>query len=199
MDNVFTTFEVEVKGVAPILLHNGNMANPFNPHVKAMKELQANAKRNKTDEFYFQLAKLEWYAGLYLNSKKEPIIPQDVLIACMVKAGKRQKKGDIVKSCIFVESDMKLIYTGPKDIDAMWEDESFRDQRIVVNPATKSRILRTRPIIHDWGGKFRVSFDHEQVSDSQVNSLLATAGRFCGLGDYRPTYGRFEIASVKPV
>ena len=103
MDNAFTTFEVEVKGVAPMLLHNGNMANPFNPHVKAMKELQANAKRNKTDEFYFQLSKLEWYAGLYLNSKKEPIIPQDVLIACMVKAGKRQRKGDIVKSCIFIE------------------------------------------------------------------------------------------------
>lgn len=197
MDYPITTWNVKIKGVAPLKLHNGDLANPFNHYSRAMKELQAASKRNKTDEFFKQLAELEWYGGLYLNEKKQPILPTDVLTGCLYKAGKRLKKGDLIKTSVFVESDLVLEYNGPKDLAKLWEDKKFVDQCMVVNPATKSRILRTRPVFRDWGGTFKVSFDHEQVQPSQIKQILDIAGRFAGLGDARPIYGRFEVVSCK--
>jgi len=41
MDNPITTWKISIKGVAPLIQHNGDLANPFNPFVRAMKELQA--------------------------------------------------------------------------------------------------------------------------------------------------------------
>lgn len=199
MHNPITTWKVSIKGVAPLIQHNGNLANHFNPFVRAMKELQAASKRNKTDEFYRQMAKLEWNGGLYLNDKEQIILPSDVLQGCVIKAGKRLKKGDVVKTSIYVETDMTVEYNGPKDREQLFEDRRFVHQVMVVNPATRSRVLRTRPIFRDWGGTFQLSFDHEQVQPSQVRQLLDIAGRFAGLGDNRPVYGRFEVTEVKPV
>ena len=198
MDNPITSWKISIKGVAPLIPHNGDLANPFNPYVRAMKELQAASKRNKTDEFYNQMAKLEWNGGLYLNDKEQVIVPSDVLQGCVHKAAKRLKKGDLVRTSVYVESDMLVEYNGPKDREKLFEDRRFVHQVMVVNPATRSRILRTRPIFREWAGSFLLSFDHEQVQPSQVKQILDIAGRFAGLCDNRPQYGRFEVTDVKP-
>jgi len=197
MADTFKTWKVTVEGVAPLILHNGQLANPFYEYTKALKALTTQFKRNKTDEFYTQHAKLEWEGSLYLNDKGQVIIPSDLFQAALVKAGKRQRKGDLVKTGVFVDGDSILKYDGPKDIKALWENSQFRDDRMVV--VNQSRVPRCRPRFNQWGADVVVQFDSEQLQASEMKGLLETAGRYCGVGDHRPTHGRFEVTNIKEV
>ena len=47
-------------GIAPLLMHNGSLANPLNPKVKEMKEI--TSLRKKTDENHLELQRLEFAA-----------------------------------------------------------------------------------------------------------------------------------------
>ena len=197
MADTFKTLQVKIKGVAPIILHNGKLADPTYAFTKALKSLTTQFKRNKTDEFHMQHAALEWRGGLYLNAKDQIIIPSTVLQACLIKAGKRHRQGDLVKVGCFVENDAVLEHTGPKDLDKLYETEAFRDvQMVVVN---KARVPRCRPRFDDWGLSFTLTYDSEQLKQAEIESLLNTAGRYGGRGDHRPQHGRFEVVSIKQV
>lgn len=197
MADTFKTLSVKIKGVSPIILHNGKLADPTYSYTKALKSLTTQFKRNKTDEFYIQHAALEWRGSLYLNAKDQIIVPTDLLLACLIKAGKRQRQGDLVKVGCFVENDAVLEYSGPKELDKLYEVDAFRDVRMVV--VNKARVSRCRPRFDDWGLSFTMTYDSEQLKQSEIEGLLNAAGRYCGLGDNRPMYGRFEVVSVKEV
>lgn len=73
-------------------------------------------------------------------------------------------------------------------------------QRVVV---MRSAITRSRPAFHEgWTCSFTIeSLLPEYMTPKVLRRLLDDAGRFQGLADFRPTYGRFTIVSwkVRPV
>ena len=101
---------VEIKGVAPLLLHNGQLANPLNETVKAMKVY--TGKRKKTDDDFAALAKLQWHGSLYLDAEDQIAIPGENIEAMLIKAAKKVKLGESFKAGIIVDGDFPILFPG---------------------------------------------------------------------------------------
>lgn len=186
---MYKPIEFEISGVAPLLVHNGHLANPTAPIVRAIKEI--SSKRNKTDEDLMELARLEFHGGFYLDENGQPIIPGEMIEAMLVEAAKKNRLGKAFKAGIISDGNWPIIYDGPKDVDAMWADGSFAFQKMVV--VSRAKILRTRPIFNTWSLKFTVHFLPDVVNESQVRQAMEIAGQIIGLGTWRPRYGRFTV------
>ena len=191
---MFRTVNVHVEGIAPLLMHNGRLANPLDPYAKRLKEL--TAKRKKTDADHEAIALAEWEGGLYLNEKHQPIIPGENIEAAIVSAAKKHKLGPLFKASVFSDGCWVLKHDGPKSLEALRDDERFHDMRGVR--VTTSRVMRARPIFRRWELTFGVSYDDDDVNPSQMEQMLQVAGKSVGLGDYRPKFGRFRVVSIKP-
>ena len=187
---MFAEKTYKVVGLAPLLMHNGQMVNPLNPIVKEIKKI--SSKRKKTDDDHAEISRLEFQASLYTNAKSEYIIPAEMIEATLINGAKKRKLGTKFKSAVFVEADGVLTYDGPKK----WE-ERFKDSNCVNISKVRvqqNSVMRTRPQFNSWSTEFTVQYDPELVDESDLDNAVADAGRQCGFGDWRPRYGRFAIA-----
>lgn len=184
----YQTLTYEIRGLCPILLHNGQTADPLNHYAKEIKKI--SSKRNKTDADIEQMMMLEWQAGLYVD-KNVVVIPDTVLLGMITAAAKKIKKGPQAKSGIFVQGNFPLQHDGPKDLKKMWADERFRlTAKVTVN---RNSIMRTRPKFDNWSLEFPVEIDTELINESDLTDILKIGGKQIGIGDWRPRYGRFEV------
>lgn len=184
------TLSIKIQGTAPLLMHNGQMANPLNEWAKKMKEV--SSVRKKTDEHYAEMARIEWLASLYVNDNQKLIIASDVLDAMIVEGAKKSKLGKQFKAGAWVERDalLDIGYSYDKASDLL-NIEQFRDIRgVVVN---MKRVQRTRPIFRKWSAVVDISYDPRLVKKTEIAKAIEDAGTQVGIGDYRPRYGRFEI------
>jgi len=188
---MYQTIDFHVRGVAPLLMHNGRLADPMNPVAKAMKAI--TSKRKKTDEDLIQLANLEFLGGLYVNEQGAPVLPGEVIEGALVNGAKKTKRGKDAKSAIIVDGNFPLIYTGPKTAEGLCSDSHFRYVALVR--IGQVRIMRTRPMFKEWECKFTVHYLEEVFNPQEVLDFVTTAGRVAGFGDGRPRFGRFEIVS----
>jgi len=182
-----------IRGMAPLLMHNGQLADPSNEWSRAVKEI--SGKRKKTDADYEAMARLEWMGSLYLNHKG-PIIPGRVLEGALIGKGgaaRKQRMGKQAAVGLYVVNNFPLEYDGPKDPEALWKDERFRSQELVV--VGQARIMRTRPIFNEWEASVFFEVDTDFVNVDDATMWMSIAGRECGLMDWRPKYGRFEVIS----
>lgn len=177
-----------LKSVCPMLMHNGQTADPTNAFAKAMKII--SGKRAKTEADHEELARLEFLAGLYM-AKGGPCIPPQNLRGMLIYAARKRKEGKLAEAGVFVTDNMLLEYDGPRDPDELWKDGRFTDRRLVV--VNRARIARTRPVFDEWQGVAKVFYDDDVLSEHQLDEWLIIAGSIIGLGDYRPQYGRFEV------
>jgi len=188
----YKTIDFHICGVAPLLMHNGQLANPMNKFAKAMKAI--TSKRKKTDEDHIELARLEFLGGLYADDQGRSVLPGEVIEGTIVAGAKKTKKGKDAKSAIIVDGNFPLIYDGPKTPKTLWEDERFRYVAGVV--VGQSRVMRTRPMFKNWECKFTVHYLEEVFDAKEVIDFVDTAGRMAGLLDGRPRFGRFEIVAA---
>jgi hypothetical protein len=187
---VYETLKVKIEGIVPTLMHNGQLANPLNKWAKALKAI--TGKRKKSDSDYEEMARLEFLGSLYVNEKNEPCWPGECVESMLVAAAKKQKEGPLAKTGMMVDGLFPLNYRGPKDGDALWKDESFRlSVRARVGQAS---IMRMRPIFREWSLDVAISYLPDIVNRDTVMQWCDIAGRLIGLSDWRPKYGRFEIA-----
>lgn len=177
--------------VSPLLIHNGQLADPLNKWSKAIKAI--SGKRKKVDSDLEEMARLEFMGGLYLDDNG-PAIPADNITAMIIKAAMKQKEGDLAKTGAFCENHASLEYDGPRKPDELWQDERFRDTRPCR--VGQARVMRTRPIFQQWTATVRLVVDDEIVNPSRVDDWLRTAGRIVGLCELRPRLGRFTVQRV---
>jgi len=183
-----------IVGTVPLVMHNGQLANPMNTYAKQMKVI--TSKRTKTDADYLELARLGWFGGLYL-ANGEPCIPGEVLEAMIVGKGgaaRKQKKGGAAAIGITVWEDFPLEYEGPRDIEELWKIESFQLQRLVR--VQQSKVLRTRPIFHVWAANVEIGLDTDYVAREELYHWMEVGGKQIGLMDWRPKYGRFSVEQI---
>lgn len=186
---MFQTLRFTIEGVSPLLMHNGQTADPLNVWSKAIKAI--TSKRKKTDADIEELARIEWFAGLYLNEEQKPIIPSTNLESMLEEGAKVQKLGKQFKSAISVDQDAILAFPNQRKAEDLWGDDNHRDARGVR--VGQSRVIRNRPIFRQWSCSFDVNYDDEQVNASQIATAIADAGRQKGIMDYRPKFGRFRV------
>ena len=185
------TLKCKIVGVSPLLMHNGRLANQADSYAKAMKEI--SSKRKKTDADYEEMARLEWFGGLYLADGK-PCIPGYVFEGCLIGKGgaaRKERMGKEAAAALWVMEDFSLQYEGPKDPYELWEDEAFRLQALVI--VNSSRVMRTRPMFKDWSADVEVDFNPELLNEDQVRRWVEVAGEQVGLMDWRPKFGRFTV------
>lgn len=179
----------DLVGNNEMLMHNVQLANPMN---KIAKEIKAvSSKKKKSDDDYEQMAWLEFRGGLYHNDEVGPYIPGDWVNAMIRDAAKMNRRGqDVKRSLLVMDSEIKLNYSGPREIEAMWKNGMY-DQRMVT--VTTSKICRTRPRFpKGWTASVTIAYDEEVFNDSDIISFFDIGGKMIGLGDYRPRFGRFD-------
>lgn len=193
---MFKTLDVEIKGVAPLMLCSGRLANPMDEHAKAIRDLKAIPNKQKTDETWEDIFKHQWYACMYHNDKGNPVVPGQNIEAGLYAAGKKKRLGVVFKSGVFCHDMPEIRFQGPKTVDALWDDGGFSDNRLVcTNPSSsaKTRAMFCRPIFRDWSLKFEITYG--DINVSEIHEALETLGAIIGLCSYRPQFGRFEVVS----
>ncbi len=186
---MYQQLKFRVRGVCPLLMHNGRLSNPLNSFSKAMKKI--SGKRSKTDEDFAELARVEFLGGLYTDKEGHPVLPGELIEATIVSGAKKKRRGPAAKAGIIVEGDALLVYSGPKTAEKLVEDDAFRNSSSAK--IQQNRIIRTRPQFNEWECEFTVHYLPDQVDPGEVKEWVEIAGRVCGFGDWRPRYGRFEV------
>jgi len=187
---------IELRGTSPLLMHNPRMVDPEFEITRAIKAL--TSKRKKTDDDLKQIAKLEWYGGIY---EEDGVVVQPTSKArkCLINTARMSKKGKSVERTVsFGTLFVPLVYDGPSSIDELFADSAFHS-RLSVGIGQK-RVMRVRPKFNTWS----LTVDGLFVEDAGLNfdeleEIVELAGVVEGIGDNRVNgYGRFT-GTVKGV
>ena len=193
------TIQITISGESPLLLHNGQTADPRNTYSKAIKAV--SSKRKKTDADYDEMARLEWLAGLY-RFRNELVIPDYVLEATFVNGAKKSKRGPQAKCGLFFTEHAILDFVGkPSKINDQTLADMFDGNNFTHTAGVKvgtAKVMRTRPIFRDWNLKAIAQFDPDVLNLRDIEEIAVDAGKLVGIGDSRPKHGRFS-AHVTPV
>ncbi|WP_321471072.1 hypothetical protein [uncultured Paludibaculum sp.] len=201
---MFKTITAKLTGVAPLLMHNGQLADPRNEVVKAIKKV--TGKKTKVEEDHILLSDLEWLGSLYTSEPGEVLVegtsvvvagwghvvlPSEAIEGTLVAGAKQQKLGKKFLGAVFCDAAVPLQYSGPKTIEDLFNAPEFRDVRRVK--VQTSAVQRTRPIFRDWSAVVDINFLPDMVTKDQLVDALVAAGRTVGLLDFRPKFGRFTV------
>lgn len=187
------TFEIVIKGSADFLHHHLTVDG----YVKAKV-----AGKKKTVEENAQ----EWRDTMQYDAEtKQPFIFGTQLEKCLTEAGAGLKIGKtflkkLFESGVFVESD-RVYFDGIKgEIDGLVKNGRLYVHECLarVPPRTGALIVRYRLCTpKGWQAKFTLSVFHDEINLETLKTVLVAAGRFKGVGNWRPRFGRFEVVSIK--
>lgn len=172
--------EIKIEGSADMLFHRWNVEG-VDEKAKAAK----GSKAKKTDD-------IESY--VYRCDNGNLGLPGEYLRMATIHAAKfrqdprspRKSAMDLFKAglvCTTVLADL-----GVKD----WDYEDRR--RVLVQ---RNAVNRTRPALKaGWSATFlSLVMLPEYITPILLQEVLHDAGRLVGVGDFRPTYGRFVVSS----
>ena len=190
----YDVLNVQIRGLTPTIMHNGQLANPLNEWTRAIKVITSKSAKKKTDADFLELTRLEWYGGIYVDDDGAPCWPGENIETMIKHAARSQSKGREVEKGLICEGNWPLIFDGPKTADELWESGDF----VLTKAArvTQSKIMRTRPIFPDWELYFELRWNADYFNRDQLVHWLEVAGSDIGLSDWRPKYGRFEVLKV---
>lgn len=187
------TLNLRISGISPLMMHSDRLANPLNPIAKAHKEL--TAKRKKTDEDHLAIAQSEFVAGAYWDEHTGFYIPGQNFDATFWAGAKLQKLGVHWKRGALVMTDKaKLLFEGPRTPEKLWDDHRFVDCRAVR--VGQAKVMRYRPIFLSWGVELELAINVDVINTEEVKKAIEDAGKLIGVCEYRPRFGRFEVAYV---
>lgn len=173
--------EVEITGTSPLLFHRWDDGKAVKPPKDKGTIIHDN---------------LEAY--LWRNDKGEICMPGEYLRMSMAYAAKfkqdprspRKSAFDLFKAGIISLTDLAPINDGVQDYE-------FQDRRRAL--IQRQGITRVRPGFHSgWRATIILSvIIPEYVDFAMFSDVLNMAGRLVGVGDFRPTYGRFTVTKSK--
>jgi hypothetical protein len=184
---------IKVTGTAPLMMHADTLANPLLAVTKAHKEL--TGKRKKTDDDHLAIARGEFISGCYWNPADGFHVPGRIFDTAFWEGAKLQKLGTQWKrGAMVVEDTVKLQHTGPGTPEKLWETPAFVDCRGVKVGAAK--VMRYRPIFLDWAAELTIAVNTDVLNAAEARKAIEDSGALIGVCEYRPRFGRFEVAYV---
>lgn len=170
--------EFTLEGTSDLLFHRWS-----NGDVEAKSKAAKNSKAKKEDN-------VEAY--VYRNEDNELCIPGEYMRQSIIHSTKyRQDPRSPRKSAmdLFKASIVSLTDLGSLGIQT-WD---YLDRRRVT--VQRNGVTRVRPaVMKGWHATFGFQVLTPECVDSQfLHEVLSQAGRLVGIGDFRPTYGRFAV------
>ena len=175
---------VTIEGVADILFHRWNCEA-----VEAKSSAAKGSKAKKTDD-------IESY--VYRNDAGELCLPGEYLRMAVVMAAKSRQDPRSPR-----KSAMDLYKAGVVALTALasfgvteWDYEDRR--RVVIQ---RNGVNRVRPALRaGWRVTIELMVNTPEYIPPQVLcEVIGAAGRLNGVGDFRPTYGRFNVVNFEIV
>lgn len=194
------TMKVEIRGTTPLMVKSGRTVDEFDPMKRAIKAI-TDKKTKQTDADKMTVRRLEWEAGLYYDDKLGPYIPGWNIVRSIRDGAARVKQGKAVLTGVVIsDTKVPIRYDGPRDLDGMYEAGMVDVRRIVNNGGGST--IRARPKWETWSLAFELEIDDSVISEADLLDAISKAGRFAGIGEYRPSspkggqFGRYEVAKV---
>lgn len=166
--------KVKVKGIAPLLMNKFSVAPKTTSRAKKVYDPKEEAER-KT----------------YRDNDGNLCLPNKHFKASMIKAatdfkmvGKKSYK-EYVKAGVFITPE--LIVLKPQKY-------TIHEEPVVI---ARSRVMSWRPRFDEWSCEFVMEITDEMLNQTTLKEILETAGKYKGVGDYRPEYGRFEVVGFE--
>lgn len=176
--------ETVIEGAAPILFHRWS-----DDEVEAKSKAAKGSKAKKTDA-------VESY--VWRNPEGEICLPGEYLRQAIVMAAKyrqdprspRKSAMDLFKAGVVSLTDLASLGV------TEWD---YLDRRRVV--IQRNAITRMRPaMLAGWRATVQLQvLTPEYISIQLLHGVLIDAGRLVGVGDFRPTFGRFNAVSFSEI
>ena len=173
---------VTLEGASDLLFHRWNCEA-----VEEKSKAAKNSKAKKEDN-------VESY--VWRNESGHLCVPGEYVRQAIIHAAKykqdprspRKSAMDLFKAGVVSLTDYASL--GKKNWD-------YLDTRRVT--VQRAGVNRTRPAMKKgWNSSFTFQVITPEYIDKQLFvDVLSTAGRLVGIGDFRPTYGRFQVTNVK--
>jgi hypothetical protein len=196
----FGRIQVRIVGTAPLLMHNGQLADPLNSWTQRIKEITGKNSKKRTDNDILLMRELEWNGGMYHDDQIGPFIPSELIEGVLRDGAKKYKKGlanDIVMGTQVDEAQIPLEYQGPRDRTSLYGDAKFVDVR-GAKLKKSATVIRIRPKFpYPWFASFTLLYVKSTVGFADLGKALVAGGTFVGIGDYRPKFGRFTVQTFK--
>lgn len=190
-----------------MVLHNERLADPLDSITQALAEV--TGKRKKAIEDHQEIARREFFGGLYTNPTYEWPLPEDLVVQvalpswnvlrCLQDGAKRYKRGpDVLRGVspsseyapIIFEHEDGAFDNSPISPQGMWQAGRYSLRKSVG--VQKSRTMRTRPIFQEWMLELEVEVDPTVLDIHTIRHFWKDSGRYCGLGEMRPVFGKFD-------
>lgn len=216
-------FKVTIEGASPLLHHHDNLswAGKMAEWLRDPENKKASVAGDDRTPAH------TWIGNLYVENGKA-VVPADNLMTMLreggarVPTGKRQQTFKaMTQSGIIVDQSSWTVLVGGAEVVLdgladLTEEPDFtahekyaneRNFELFVKRAKigRSKHVRVRPLFRDWALTGSVTVFEPQITADVLGQIVATAGRYCGLGDWRPSspsspgpFGKFT-ASVKEV
>lgn len=179
---------VTIEGSADLLLHAWNC--------EAVEE-KANSKKGSTAK---KTDNLESYVRR--NDDGVICLPSEYLRMSIVNAAKfrqdprspRKSAMDLYKAALVSLKPLTPLTTAGGELPKAWDYE--HRCRVQIQ---RSGITRCRPAFREgWRAEIPLMVNlPEYVSSSDLHEVISSAGRLIGVGDFRPTYGRFQVVAYE--
>ena len=170
------TIDVEIEGIAALLQHRY-------PIEEQGENKKAGKKKNYVPVEEAEKACFRDKETGELFEPSEHIFGALTRTASGFNYDKKKTYKDVIKSGVLIEPDNLLLGT------KSWDEIDTR--RAVVQ---RGAVVRWRPRFNKWKLSFRIKIvDEDNLSVRTVREILDKAGSSCGIGDYRPRFGRFQV------
>lgn len=185
---------IKITGTRPFLSHNDTLSDPLNPLTKYHKSL--SSKRKKTDEDYALLAESQLVTSCYYDEQLGFVMNGEMIEACIKSGAKLNKLGKVIDRAIMLTDVVfpMTIKNYPANPQELAKNPDFIYAKSVK--IGTARVMSYRPIFRDWSVEFGLMFDEEQITKEELLMVLENAGNLCGVGDWRPRFGRFSVEVI---
>jgi hypothetical protein len=219
-------YEVKLEGVQPLLMHHDNIEAA--DQLKAWQTNPANKKLSAPGDD--RAPAFSWLGSLY-HDGEHITMPELNIMRCIMEGGAQVpvpggKNGKTFKSQsqsgIQCEEEHWILHVKNKPIDVkpfvvgLASNLDFQKHIAMAHANgftlfTKrakignSKHIRVRPKFTNWSLKGVLMVIDDQITEGILGSILEYAGRYKGLGDWRPSsptpgrFGTFDVQSIKEI
>lgn len=169
-------YKVKIKGKAPLLMNRFSVEEKTTSRAKKVYIPEDEAEK-KT----------------YRTENKKLFLPSTHFKASMVKSATdfkmtgRKTYKDYIKSGIFIEES---------EIVLDQQEYEIFECPVVIQ---RARVMSWRPMFKEWSCQFTLEIADEMLDATIIKEILEAAGRFKGVGDFRPEHGRFVVKEFKKI